>query len=151
MLLKLNKDIVKDIIADDPVRPHITAEFRTNRGKSVYGLYDADKLLAVICVAYTNEVPRNEYELEYFSQAAIQDGGHGSIAIFYTVWSYEKGAGREVLFAAVDQIKQERPQVKRFVTLSPLTEMAKKFHLKNGAILLEKHEDCQNFEYKLDK
>jgi len=150
MIIKLEKEQVQNIIKDDPVRPHIPVESRIGMGKDVYGLY-RDNLQAVICVAYTNEVPRNEYELEYFSQAAIQDGGHGSIAIFYTVWSYEKGAGREVLFAAVDQIKQEHMQVKRFVTLSPLTRMAERFHIRNGAILLEKHEDCQNFEYKLDK
>lgn len=150
MLIELNQELVKDIIKDDPVRPHITAESRTNKGKNVYGLYNTNKLQAVICVAYTNEVPRNEYELEHFSQSAVQDGGHGSIAIFYTVWSYEKGAGREVLFKAVDQIKQERPQVKRFVTLSPLTRMAERFHIRNGAKLLDKHEDCQNFEYELD-
>lgn len=149
MIIKLNKEQVQSVIEDDPVRPHISVESRIRPGREVYGLY-GDKLQAVICVSYTNEVPRNEYELEHFAQAAVQDGGHGSIAIFYTVWSYEKGAGREVLFKTVDQIKQERPQVKRFVTLSPLTKMAERFHIRNGAKLLDKHEDCQNFEYKLD-
>lgn len=149
MLTKLNQEQVQNIIKDDPVRPHIPVVSRIGFGREVYGLY-GDKLQAVICVSYTNEVPRNEYELEHFAQAAVQDGGHGSIAVFYTVWSYERGAGREVLFQTVDQIKQERPQIKRFVTLSPLTIMAERFHLKNGAKLLEKHEDCQNFEYELD-
>lgn len=149
MLTKLNQEQVQNIIKDDPVRPHIPVVSRIGVGREVYGLY-GDNLQAVICVAYTNEIPRNEFELEVLTQQASQDGDHGSIAVFYTVWSYERGAGREVLFQTVDQIKQERPQIKRFVTLSPLTIMAERFHLKNGAKLLEKHEDCQNFEYELD-
>lgn len=150
MLTKLNQEQVQNIIKDDPVRPHIPVVSRIGVGREVYGL-SGDNLQAVICVAYTNEIPRNEFELEVLTQQASQDGDHGSIAVFYTVWSYERGAGREVLFQTVDQIKQERPQIKRFVTLSPLTIMAERFHLKNGAKLLEKHEDCQNFEYELDK
>lgn len=149
MLTKLNQEQVQNIIKDDPVRPHIPVVSRIGVGREVYGLY-GDNLQAVICVAYTNEIPRNEFELEVLTQQASQDGDHGSIAVFYTVWSYDRGAGREVLFQTVDQIKQERPQIKRFVTLSPLTIMAERFHLKNGAKLLEKHEDCQNFEYELD-
>ena len=39
----------------------------------------------------------------------------------------------------------------RLVTLSPLTEMAKKFHLRNGAELLQINEQTQNFEYKVIK
>jgi hypothetical protein len=35
----------------------------------------------------------------------------------------------------------------RLVTLSPLTEMAEKFHLRNGAKLIQKNETTQNFEY----
>ena len=37
----------------------------------------------------------------------------------------------------------------RLVTLSPLTEMAENFHLKNGAIKLRVNEATQNFEYKI--
>ena len=36
----------------------------------------------------------------------------------------------------------------RLVTLSPLTEMAKNFHLRNGAKLVSVNENTQNFEYK---
>ena len=39
----------------------------------------------------------------------------------------------------------------RLVTLSPLTEMATKFHLKNGAKLLQINENTQNFEYTIKK
>ena len=70
-----------------------------------------------------------------------------STAVFYTVWSYKPGAGREIVNGVAELIKKQRPYVKRFVTLSPLTEMARKFHIKNGAKLIAKHHDCQNFEY----
>ena len=37
----------------------------------------------------------------------------------------------------------------RLITLSPLTEMATKFHSKNGAKLLKVNENTQNFEYEV--
>ena len=37
----------------------------------------------------------------------------------------------------------------RLITLSPLTEMARNFHLNNGAIELQANQDTQNFEYKI--
>ena len=36
----------------------------------------------------------------------------------------------------------------RYVTMSPKTEMAMKFHLSNGAVLLRENEETNNFEYK---
>lgn len=144
MLLKLNDQIVKDIVKDDPVRPHIDAKWRTKDGREVYGLYEEgsfEKLRAVICVAYTDNVPTCEKDLQ---QAGT------NIAVFYTVWSYDRGAGREIVFAVANYIKTHNQNIKRFVTLSPLTEMAEKFHLKNGAKFLKKYVDCQNFEYELD-
>lgn len=145
MLLKLNKDIVKDIIADDPVRPHISAEWRTLSGREVYGLYtdeSFEQLRAVICVAYTDEIPTCERDMQWVGT---------DVAVFYTVWSYDRGAGRDIVFAVAEHIKKTNSDVKRWVTLSPLTEMAKKFHLKNGAKFIAKHMQCQNFEYELDK
>ena len=134
---------------DDPVRPHIPADQRIQPGKDVLILRDdKENITAVICIAYTNTVPTNEQELEYYAQAACQDGQHGNIAVAYTVWSYSRGAGREMVFEARDFVKQNRP-VTRLVTLSPLTEMAEQFHIKNGAVLLERHPYAQNFEYTL--
>ena len=134
---------------DDPVRPHISADQRLQKGKDVLVLRDdKENITAVICVAYTNEVPSNEKELEYFSQAACQDGQHGSIAVAYTVWSYAKGAGREIVLQARDFVTANRP-ITRIITLSPLTAMAERFHLRNGTTLIAKHPYAQNFEYKL--
>jgi len=141
MLLKLNRFIVSDIIEDDPVRPHITAEWRTDHNREVFGLYEDESfetLRSVICVAYTDTIPTHEDDMNVIGQHT---------AVFYTVWSYDPGAGREIVFSVADYIKQHHPEVKRFVTLSPLTVMAEKFHLRNGAKLIFKHETCQNFEY----
>ena len=68
-------------------------------------------------------------------------------AIFYTIWSYKPGAGRELLVQAVEEIKHRHPSVTRFVTLSPKTEMAKRFHLKNGASIFRENVDTVNYEY----
>ena len=140
MLMKLEPHIVKEVVADDPVRPHIPAEWRTAGGREVYGLFEdesAEILRAVICVAYTNEVPTNESEM---------DKSGTDVAVFYTVWSYDRGAGRDIVLKVAEHIKNTT-FVKRFVTLSPLTEMAERFHLRNGAELIGKYDECQNFEY----
>ena len=42
---------------------------------------------------------------------------------------------------------RNKKTVKRFVTLSPCTEMARKFHLQNGAIELRQNEWTVNYEY----
>ena len=135
-------------IKDDPVRPHLSFAFRTGCDREIYYLHDEKQLKvgAVICVAYTNEVPTSEYELDLFSQAACQDDQHGSIAVFYTVWSYDKGCGRDIIFRLAGNLKNYKG-IKRFVTLSPKTEMAEKFHLGNGAIVLQRNETTDNYEY----
>ena len=157
MIKIIGKELVDTIVKDDPVRPHLTTDFRTSSHREVYALYEDkyaeqhfpdEDIKAIICVAYTNEVPKDEYELDLFSQAACQDGQRGHIAVFYTVWSYSKGAGREIVNTVAKEL-HDNERATRFVTLSPLTEMAERFHIRNGAELLEKHDSCQNFEYTL--
>ena len=134
---------------DDPVRPHLSTNFRTSLGREAFALYnqDASEIRAVICCAYTNDVPITEHELDLWSQAAAADDTvPPSVAVFYTVWSYDRGAGRDIVMAARDHARDVRGCT-RFVTLSPLTEMAERFHLKNGATLLARGDTCQNFEY----
>ena len=132
-----------DILKEDPVRPHITKAERLSDGRQVFVLEKKNKILAVICVAYTNKIPKNEFELSAFNAF------DGSCAIFYTVWSYEKGAGREIIERVSNHLMR-RGWIKRYVTLSPLTEMAEKFHLRNGAELIYRGKTCQNFEYFME-
>ena len=70
--------------------------------------------------------------------------------MFYTIWSYRQGAGRELILNSVDRIRQDHPSIKRFVTLSPKTDMARRFHLRNGAIICQENQDTINYEYYLD-
>ena len=45
---------------------------------------------------------------------------------------------------------KESNNLNRLVTLSPLTDMARNFHLKNGAKELQVNETTQNFEYDIE-
>lgn len=140
MLKILNTDWQLGHVRDDPVRPHLPMAWRVTHGREVYGLEDDDGIMrSVVCVAYTNGVALTEDDLN--------NTENPDTAMFYTVWSYDKGAGREIIFSTAEVIQREKPFIKRFVTLSPLTEMAEKFHLRNGAKFLRKGDKCQNFEY----
>ena len=131
------------ILKEDPVRPHISKAERLSDGRQVFVLQNDGRIVAVICVAYTNAIPKDEFELSAYNAF------DGTCAIFYTVWSYEKGAGREIIQKVSDHL-MKRGWIKRFVTLSPLTEMAEKFHLRNGAELIYRGKTCQNFEYFME-
>jgi len=142
MLINAKDEYYLNLIKDDPVRPHIPPAIRISKGREVYVLQDDfnGEIQAVICLAYCSEVPRDETELELFTSET------GNIAIFYTVWSYTKGAGRDILFAVVDKLKRTN-RITRYVTLSPKTEMARKFHLANGAVVLQENPESVNYEY----
>ena len=133
-------------VSEDPVRPNLDLEWRTSYGRKIYGLKYEDQIEAIVCVAYTNEVPTTIREMDYMSQVACQDGQTGSIAVAYTVWSRKRGAGREIINKLLEFVK-EKPFIKRLVTLSPLTPMATHFHMKNGAKLVSINPTTQNFEY----
>jgi hypothetical protein len=129
-----------EFIKDDPVRPDIPAEFRVSNGRTVVALAQEDKPSAMVCVSFHDFVPESVQDLERVTEAP-------TTAVFYTIWSYKAGAGRELLVQAVEDIKKSHPEVTRFVTLSPKTEMAKRFHLKNGATIFRENLDTVNYEY----
>lgn len=144
MLTKLETlEQVYALVKDDPVRPHLAADWRMRPGREIYALReDNGNVEAVICVAYCDGIPISEQELDKSSRP------NAPVAVFYTVWSYAKGAGRRIVLETAAHI-QETYGCVRYVTLSPLTEMAEKFHLRNGATFLTKGITCQNFEYSL--
>ena len=138
---------------EDPVRPELDNKFRTGFGRKIYGVEYQGEIHAVMCFAYTNEVPKSVEELEKLStdaflQTAMRDQTGGKIAIAYTVWSKKKGGGKLIVKEVYKKIKKSN-HLNRLVTLSPLTEMATKFHKRNGAKLLQKNENTQNFEYEV--
>jgi hypothetical protein len=137
--------------SQDPVRPELDIKFRTSHGRKIYGLKHGEDIMAVMCFAFTNQVPKTVEEMDALSkdaamQAVHRAGVQGSIAIAYTVWSLKKGGGKMIVKEVYNMIKQSN-HLNRLVTLSPLTKMAEKFHLRNGARLIQKNESTQNFEY----
>ena len=138
---------------EDPVRPELDNVFRRSYGRKIYGVKYGGEIHAVMCFAYTNQIPKNVEELDKFShdaflQSAQRDQNVGKIAIAYTVWSKKKGGGKLIVKEVYKKIKKSN-HLNRLVTLSPLTEMASKFHTRNGAKLLQVNETTQNFEYKI--
>jgi hypothetical protein len=80
----------------------------------------------------------------------MRDQNVGKIAVAYTVWSKKRGGGKLIVKEVFKKIKKSN-HLNRLVTLSPLTEMATKFHKNNGARLIQINENTQNFEYKVEK
>jgi len=129
------------LIRDDPVRPEIPVARRVNGNSRIYMLKDGDQTRAVTCVKFLDAIP-----------AAVDDlaelMGSATTAVFYTIWSYTAGAGRELIVEAQKSIRQEFPSIDTYVTLSPKTEMARRFHLKNGAGIYRENSDTVNYIYK---
>ena len=141
-------------VKEDPVRPELDLQFRQSYGRKIFGLKDDEgEIAAIMCFAFTNEVPKTVEEMEILSHdAALQSvhraGVQGSIAIAYTVWAKKKGGGRDIVNEVYKMVKKSN-HLNRLVTLSPLTELARNFHIKNGAKELQVNETTQNFEYDI--
>jgi hypothetical protein len=133
-------DSLLSLIKDDPVRPEIALEHRVTDYSEIF-ILDEENPSAVICVAYRNSVPASVEEL------LIPPATTPSVAVFYTIWSYRAGAGRDMIMAARKWIELNRPNITQFITLSPPTEMARKFHLKNGAKVYRVNKDTVNYCY----
>jgi len=133
------KDPLAGIIRDDPVRPHIPIEQRINDAAEILLLQEGEEVLAATCLQWLSEVPEDEQDL-------ISMGKAKDVAVFYTIWSYKPGAGARLLQEAAKWIHAEYA-VKSIVTLSPQTEMARRFHLKNGARIRRENLTSVNYEY----
>ena len=134
-----------EFIKDDPVRPEIPKDFRVSEGRMVAALAEKeDDPDAMVCVSFHDFVPEDVNDLKNTAQVP-------TTAVFYTIWSYKAGKGRDLLIQAVKRIQEQYPSVTRFVTLSPKTEVARRFHLKNGAIVYRENVETVNYEYNLDK
>jgi len=142
-------------VSEDPVRPELSLEFRQAYGRKIYGIKDEeDDIAAVMCFAFTNDVPTSVEEMDTMSkdaamQAVHRAGVQGSMAIAYTVWAKKKGGGKHMVNEVYKMIKQSS-HLHRLITLSPLTDMARKFHLKNGAKEVQVNLTTQNFEYDIE-
>ena len=119
-------------LEDDPVRKGVDYHFRMTNGRRIFTIPDK----AVVCTAKTDKLPITMDELQRFSSPNANE-----FTIFYTVWSYEKGYGRLILNYLLPILNTNR-----YVTLSPKTDMAVRFHTRNGAKMIGDNEESYNFE-----
>ena len=126
------------VIRDDPVRPNIALEDRINDRAKIYLWCEEDQIRSAVCDA----VPDSENTL------LSTPVGDLTVAVAYTIWSYSAGAAQKLIFALRDQLPDS---IVKMVTLSPQTEMARKFHERNGAKLVRENADTWNFEYAIVK
>lgn len=138
--LKDQNDPLTRVIKDDPVRPHIPLSQRINETAEILILRAGEEILAATCLQWLKEIPENEEDLQAMDKTK-------DVAVFYTIWSYSPGAGAELLKRAAAWILGEHKDVKNIVTLSPQTEMARRFHLKNGASVHRENPTSVNYKY----
>ena len=85
--------------SEDPVRPELDNIFRRSYGRKIFGVKYKKEIYAVMCFAFTDQIPKSVEELDKFShdaylQSAQRSQNIGQIAIAYTVWSKKKGGGK---------------------------------------------------------
>ena len=138
-------DPLLDLISGDPVRPEIPVEQRVGANARVLVLISLDNRepQSVVCISFLNSIPTTVQQL--FDPVAENP----RIATLYTIWSLQPGGGQAMVLEARSWIQEHWPSVKRIVTLSPPTAMARRFHLKNGATELQVNPETVNFEYAL--
>ena len=72
--------------SEDPVRPELDNVFRRSYGRKIFGVKYKNEIHAVMCFAYTNQIPTNVDQLGKFShdaylQSAQRDQKNGKIAV----------------------------------------------------------------------
>jgi hypothetical protein len=101
---------------------------------------------AIVCTSFKDYVPTKEDDI-----LESKDSEKGNILTLYTIWSYATGAGRNLVFELMDYVKESFNEIERIVTLSPKTDMARRFHMKNGAVELQENDTTINYEYSINK
>lgn len=142
-IIETLQDQLLELVKDDPVRPELPTDFRVNENGRIFVLMDdeAQRPLAVTCVKFLSEIPAS---VEDLADRVVNT----NTAVFYTIWSYAAGAGQRLIREATSYIEQHRPEVETYVTLSPKTELARRFHLKNGASVYRENPETINYLYK---
>lgn len=141
-LITTATDFLLSFVKDDPVRPEIPKEYRVQDNRFIATLVEDERPLSMVCISLHDFVPKNVGDLDRTSSEP-------TTAVFYTIWSYKAGSGQELLRSALTTIKERHPTVNTFVTLSPKTELARRFHLKNGAVILRENDDTINYDYSI--
>ena len=129
-----------DLTVEDPVRPTIPMTWRQQY--EIWAWVEDHVRTATVCVAWLDAVPDSELGMLIMPR--------GFKAVAYTIWSAAPGAGKKLILALQEQIK-ETPLCEGMYTLSPTTEMARKFHINNGARVYRINESTINYQYKHDR
>ena len=151
-------------VDQDPVHsltPQRNLERRCRYDRNIFFLIENDKPVAVLCVAFTNGLPDDIADiLDADSQVHLM----ATHAIFYSVFRTDtvcsiQNAGAKLIREAAQWIKTNMPQIKNFVTMSPIPNLSAhfpeppsmeaimeflqaqkdpvaKFHIRNGARVL---------------
>ena len=140
-------------INEDPVRPELDIVFRRSYGRKIYGVKYKKEICAIMCFGFTDDIPKTVKELDLMTRDAYLKSAQrsqniGQIAVAYIIKKKKKGGGKLIVKEVFKMIKKSN-HLNRLITLTPLTEMDRNFHLKNGAIELRINEETQNFEYKI--
>jgi hypothetical protein len=108
----------------------------------IWAWMENEQRTATVCVAWLDSVPDSEPGMLIMPR--------GFKAVAYTIWSAAPGAGKKLILALQEQIK-ENPLCEGMYTLSPTTEMARKFHINNGARVYRINDATINYQYKHDR
>ena len=123
------------LVTLDPVRPHIPASIRLRPGREIYHIDEK----SVICLTFSTRIPTSEKQL--------LESEIGPIAIAYSIWSLQKGLGKQIMKETIDLVKTTK-RITRLLTFSPKTNIATQFHTGNGAVLIASYKIANIFEYK---
>jgi hypothetical protein len=141
-LITTTADPLLSFVSDDPVRPEIPTEFRVQDNRFIATLLVDEQPTAMVCISLHDFVPQT---VEDLAKTSVEP----TTCVFYTIWSYKAGSGAELLRRVLPELKAKYPTLTTFVTLSPKTELAKRFHLKNGAVVFRENQDTVNYDYSV--
>ena len=166
MLIKCNFADHAYLIEDDPVRPKL---FKDNsvRFEDPFHVYaeindETGEIAAVVCTIICKFVPQDEYQIKLVAmgkteqieeQLKEREEMHGQLGVVlcpYSIWSYQRGHGRKLINNLLEAAPLLHPEVDAVITMSPHTEAALKFHLRNGAGIFATNTKCVNYEYEVE-
>jgi len=166
MLIKCNAADHLYLIDDDPVRAKL---FKNNsvRFEDPFHVYaevndETGEIAAVVCVIICKFVPQDEYQLKLIAMGKTKQieeqlkereelhGALGTVLCPYSIWSYQKGHGKKLINNLLEAAPVMHPEIDAVITMSPHTDTALRFHMRNGAAIFSTNTKCVNYEYEVE-
>jgi len=164
MLVECTKEEYLKYMKDDPVRKDLFKDDSVRFTGNFKVFAEVDKsgfdtvVNAIVCVVLSPTIPDSEDVLRFIQELGEElnedwenDTGtsFGLVLCPYSLWSYNKGAGRRLINNLLEAVPVMYPRVQGIITMSPKTDMAMKFHLGNGAEIMEVNPETINYLYDL--